>query len=79
MEHCMRPQRFTRKILEGNCSYFDNDFQVCNPSIQFMIYETSIKSLRQKRAANKRGKKEITARVTSAEKCSSRKSTYLSS
>uniref|UniRef100_A0A7C8ZF17 Uncharacterized protein n=1 Tax=Opuntia streptacantha TaxID=393608 RepID=A0A7C8ZF17_OPUST len=34
---------------------------VCNPSIQFMIYETSMKSLREKRAANNHGKKEITA------------------
>lgn len=34
---------------------------VCNPSIQFMIYESSIKSLRQKQEANKHGKKEITA------------------
>ncbi|KAJ8430758.1 hypothetical protein Cgig2_009063 [Carnegiea gigantea] len=34
---------------------------VCNPSIQFMIYETSTKSLRQKQQANKHGKKEITA------------------
>lgn len=34
---------------------------VCNPSIQFMIYETSMKSLKEKRAANKHGKKQITA------------------
>ncbi|XP_015880005.1 peroxisomal nicotinamide adenine dinucleotide carrier [Ziziphus jujuba] len=34
---------------------------VCNPSIQFMIYETSLKHLRAKRAANKWGSKRVTA------------------
>ncbi|KAF3446970.1 hypothetical protein FNV43_RR12150 [Rhamnella rubrinervis] len=34
---------------------------VCNPSIQFMIYESSLKHLRAKRAANKQGLKNITA------------------
>ncbi|XP_004300061.1 PREDICTED: peroxisomal nicotinamide adenine dinucleotide carrier-like isoform X1 [Fragaria vesca subsp. vesca] len=34
---------------------------VCNPSIQFMIYEGSLKRLRAKRAASKQGKKNITA------------------
>ncbi|KAK1317054.1 Peroxisomal nicotinamide adenine dinucleotide carrier [Acorus calamus] len=34
---------------------------VCNPSIQFMIYETSLKKLRFRRAANKRGSKNVTA------------------
>ncbi|GMH06709.1 hypothetical protein Nepgr_008549 [Nepenthes gracilis] len=34
---------------------------VCNPSIQFMIYETSLKSLKEKRAANKQGLKNVTA------------------
>ncbi|GAB4847740.1 hypothetical protein Ancab_026802 [Ancistrocladus abbreviatus] len=34
---------------------------VCNPSIQFMIYETSLKSLKDKRAADKQGSKNVTA------------------
>uniref|UniRef100_A0A165YVG1 Peroxisomal nicotinamide adenine dinucleotide carrier n=1 Tax=Daucus carota subsp. sativus TaxID=79200 RepID=A0A165YVG1_DAUCS len=34
---------------------------VCNPSIQFMIYETSLKRLRAKRAANKQGSKDVSA------------------
>lgn len=34
---------------------------VCNPSIQFMIYETSLKRLRAKRTANKHGVKPVTA------------------
>lgn len=34
---------------------------VCNPSIQFMIYETSLKHLRAKRTANKQGVKTVTA------------------
>ncbi|KAA8514761.1 hypothetical protein F0562_017940 [Nyssa sinensis] len=34
---------------------------VCNPSIQFMIYESSLKHLRVKRAANKQGLKKVTA------------------
>lgn len=34
---------------------------VCNPSIQFMIYESSLKRLRAKRATNKQGSKTVTA------------------
>ncbi|KAL8132004.1 hypothetical protein AgCh_007767 [Apium graveolens] len=34
---------------------------VCNPSIQFMIYETSLKRLKAKRAANKQGLKDVSA------------------
>ncbi|KAF9686544.1 hypothetical protein SADUNF_Sadunf02G0000300 [Salix dunnii] len=34
---------------------------VCNPSIQFMIYESSLKHLRAKRFANKQGYKNVTA------------------
>lgn len=34
---------------------------VCNPSIQFMIYESSLKHLRKKRAANKKGLKNVNA------------------
>ncbi|KAG6648164.1 hypothetical protein I3843_07G126400 [Carya illinoinensis] len=34
---------------------------VCNPSIQFMIYESLLKHLRRKRAANKQGSKNITS------------------
>lgn len=34
---------------------------VCNPSIQFMIYETSLKRLKAKRAANKQGSKDVSA------------------
>ncbi|RWR78345.1 peroxisomal nicotinamide adenine dinucleotide carrier-like protein isoform X1 [Cinnamomum micranthum f. kanehirae] len=34
---------------------------VCNPSIQFMIYESSLKYLRAKRTANKSGFKNVTA------------------
>ncbi|XP_010680236.2 peroxisomal nicotinamide adenine dinucleotide carrier [Beta vulgaris subsp. vulgaris] len=34
---------------------------VCNPSIQFMIYETSLRSLKEKRTTNKHGVKQITA------------------
>ncbi|KAH9620205.1 hypothetical protein KSS87_016608 [Heliosperma pusillum] len=34
---------------------------VCNPSIQFMIYETSLRSLKEKRATNKLGVKQATA------------------
>ncbi|KAF8031331.1 hypothetical protein BT93_D0500 [Corymbia citriodora subsp. variegata] len=34
---------------------------VCNPSIQFMIYETSLKHLRAKRSASKTGLKNVTA------------------
>ncbi|KAH9759912.1 hypothetical protein KPL71_017102 [Citrus sinensis] len=34
---------------------------VCNPSIQFMIYEGSLKHLRSKRAANKHGLKNVSA------------------
>ncbi|XP_061966774.1 peroxisomal nicotinamide adenine dinucleotide carrier-like isoform X1 [Populus nigra] len=34
---------------------------VCNPSIQFMIYESSSKHLRAKRSANKQGYKNVTA------------------
>ncbi|KAF8406785.1 hypothetical protein HHK36_008877 [Tetracentron sinense] len=34
---------------------------VCNPSIQFMIYESSLKHLRTKHATNKRGSKDVTA------------------
>lgn len=34
---------------------------VCNPSIQFMIYESSLKHLRAKRAANKQGLTNVTA------------------
>ncbi|KAG9146858.1 hypothetical protein Leryth_005165 [Lithospermum erythrorhizon] len=34
---------------------------VCNPSIQFMIYETSLKHLKRKRAANKQDVRDITA------------------
>ncbi|XP_026662326.2 peroxisomal nicotinamide adenine dinucleotide carrier-like isoform X2 [Phoenix dactylifera] len=33
---------------------------VCNPSIQFMIYETSLKRLQSKHSENKRGMKNIT-------------------
>lgn len=36
-------------------------FQVSNPSIQFMIYESSLKHLRAKRAANNQDLKKITA------------------
>ena len=36
-------------------------WQVCNPSIQFMIYETSLKRLQAKRTANKHGVKPVTA------------------
>ena len=35
--------------------------QVCNPSIQFMIYESSLKYLRAKRTANRSGFKNVTA------------------
>lgn len=34
---------------------------VCNPSIQFMIYEMSLKRLQAKRTANRRGVKPVTA------------------
>ncbi|URE34140.1 Mitochondrial carrier protein [Musa troglodytarum] len=34
---------------------------VCNPSIQFMIYETSLKHLRSKRTGTKHGDKNVTA------------------
>ncbi|KAI9201062.1 hypothetical protein LWI28_017490 [Acer negundo] len=34
---------------------------VCNPSIQFMIYESSLKHLREKRAASKLGLKSVSA------------------
>ncbi|XP_057445219.1 peroxisomal nicotinamide adenine dinucleotide carrier-like isoform X2 [Lotus japonicus] len=34
---------------------------VCNPSIQFMIYESSLKRLREKRAAKKQGSSSVTA------------------
>lgn len=34
---------------------------VCNPSIQFMIYETSLKRLQAKRTANRHGVKPVTA------------------
>ncbi|KAG6468316.1 hypothetical protein ZIOFF_072992 [Zingiber officinale] len=34
---------------------------VCNPSIQFMIYETSLKHLRKKRSGNGNGVKDVTA------------------
>ncbi|XP_068327947.1 peroxisomal nicotinamide adenine dinucleotide carrier-like [Pyrus communis] len=34
---------------------------VCNPSIQFMIYESSLKHMKMKRAARKQGSKNITA------------------
>ncbi|WOL19510.1 peroxisomal nicotinamide adenine dinucleotide carrier-like [Canna indica] len=34
---------------------------VCNPSIQFMIYETSLKHLRSKRSRTKPGEKNVTA------------------
>ncbi|KAK4767772.1 hypothetical protein SAY87_002913 [Trapa incisa] len=34
---------------------------VCNPSIQFMIYETSLKHLKAKRAAKKDGSKDVMA------------------
>lgn len=34
---------------------------VCNPSIQFMIYETSLKRLKEKRSANKHGLKNVSA------------------
>jgi adenine nucleotide transporter 17 len=34
---------------------------VCNPSIQFMIYESSLKHLRAKHAASKQGSKSVTA------------------
>ncbi|CAK9178251.1 unnamed protein product [Ilex paraguariensis] len=34
---------------------------VCNPSIQFMIYESSLKHLKAKRTANKQGLKNATA------------------
>ncbi|KAG4389015.1 hypothetical protein GLYMA_09G281200v4 [Glycine max] len=34
---------------------------VCNPSIQFMIYESSLKHLREKRAAKKQGNTSISA------------------
>ncbi|KAL3734511.1 hypothetical protein ACJRO7_023807 [Eucalyptus globulus] len=34
---------------------------VCNPSIQFMIYETSLKHLRAKHSASKRGLKNVNA------------------
>ncbi|XP_077212387.1 peroxisomal nicotinamide adenine dinucleotide carrier-like isoform X2 [Tasmannia lanceolata] len=34
---------------------------VCNPSIQFMIYETSLKRLRAKRAVNRHGLKNVTS------------------
>lgn len=34
---------------------------VCNPSIQFMIYESSLKHLRAKRAAKKKGMESVTA------------------
>ena len=35
--------------------------QVCNPSIQFMIYESSLKHLKARRAASKKGSKSPTA------------------
>lgn len=34
---------------------------VCNPSIQFMIYETSLKHLKARRSSNKDGSKNVTA------------------
>ncbi|KAL0436789.1 UNVERIFIED_CONTAM: Peroxisomal nicotinamide adenine dinucleotide carrier [Sesamum radiatum] len=34
---------------------------VCNPSIQFMIYETLLKRLRTRRVANRQGSKNVTA------------------
>ncbi|KAF5956151.1 hypothetical protein HYC85_009007 [Camellia sinensis] len=34
---------------------------VCNPSIQFMIYESSLKHLRAKRSSNKQGINNVTA------------------
>ncbi|KAH7848158.1 hypothetical protein Vadar_034453 [Vaccinium darrowii] len=34
---------------------------VCNPSIQFMIYESSLKHLRAKRASSKKGTKNVSA------------------
>ncbi|XP_048432795.1 peroxisomal nicotinamide adenine dinucleotide carrier isoform X2 [Pyrus x bretschneideri] len=34
---------------------------VCNPSIQFMIYESSLKHMKTKRAARKQGSKNVTA------------------
>ncbi|KMZ75772.1 Mitochondrial carrier family [Zostera marina] len=34
---------------------------VCNPSIQFMIYETSLKRLKSKRTADRRGVKNVSA------------------
>ncbi|XP_015575851.1 peroxisomal nicotinamide adenine dinucleotide carrier isoform X2 [Ricinus communis] len=34
---------------------------VCNPSIQFMIYETTLKHLRAKRSGSKQGHKNVTA------------------
>ncbi|KAK4782184.1 hypothetical protein SAY86_016286 [Trapa natans] len=39
----------------------EEPLQVCNPSIQFMIYETSLKHLKAKRAAKKDGSKDVTA------------------
>ncbi|KAG8648814.1 peroxisomal nicotinamide adenine dinucleotide carrier isoform X3 [Manihot esculenta] len=40
---------------------FPTLIMVCNPSIQFMIYETSLKHLREKRSAIKQGYKNATA------------------
>ncbi|KAI4321711.1 hypothetical protein MLD38_035060 [Melastoma candidum] len=34
---------------------------VCNPSIQFMIYETSLKNLKARRATNKKNAKDVSA------------------
>ncbi|XP_050230467.1 peroxisomal nicotinamide adenine dinucleotide carrier-like isoform X2 [Mercurialis annua] len=34
---------------------------VCNPSIQFMIYETSLKHIRAKRSTSKQGRKDVIA------------------
>lgn len=38
-----------------------SEWQVCNPSIQFMIYESLLKHLRTKQASKKPGLKNITA------------------
>lgn len=43
----------------ADCSHCD--MQVSNPSLQFMLYETLLKKLKQKRSLSKNAKKGVTA------------------
>ena len=48
-------------MMQGGCWLLSLLMQVSNPSLQFMLYETLLKKLKQKRALSKNANKGVTA------------------